>query len=180
MTRSWELGNGDLGLCSTCAIFLKVMMHSRSSPANTLKLFHCTDTRMSDIMCDCKRRATTAVQMMHGISSKFLNELLAYKPVEDSATDLRMTQMLRPDSSKKLGMRHDRSSASTSILSGKRASIARIISYKLPSFCSHTFEARSRARGCLAAHFPRTRRSTIRHYIGLCNWAISNSLLEPF
>ena len=115
---------------------------------------------------------------MGSVSWTFLNDLFAYKPVEVSDTEMKMAQILRSDSSKRLGMRHDRSSASASIFSGKGASIAGMNSYKLPSFCSHTFEAGSRVRGYLATHFSRTHPSIKHYYIGRYNWTILYSSLS--
>lgn len=42
----FEGRTGDLSAPGGVAIFLKVMVHSISSPANTVDSFHCTKTRM--------------------------------------------------------------------------------------------------------------------------------------
>jgi hypothetical protein len=42
------LRNGERSCPADAATFLKVMVHSTSSPANTVASFHCTNTRMFD------------------------------------------------------------------------------------------------------------------------------------
>lgn len=44
------LRSGDLSRPSGVAVFLKVIVHSMSSPANTVEFFHCTKTRMFEVM----------------------------------------------------------------------------------------------------------------------------------
>lgn len=48
-TRGRELGEGELEARCLGETFLKVMMHSMSSPANILEVSHWTDTLISDM-----------------------------------------------------------------------------------------------------------------------------------
>lgn len=48
--RSCEFGDGERRRLRVCETFLNVIVHSISSPANTVEFLHCTDTRISDIV----------------------------------------------------------------------------------------------------------------------------------
>ena len=50
LLRSSELGEGERCGLGACETFLNVIVHSMSSPAKTVDDFHCTDTRISDMV----------------------------------------------------------------------------------------------------------------------------------
>jgi len=47
---SCELGDGIRGKLCACETFSNVIVHSISSPAKTVELFHCVETWMADMI----------------------------------------------------------------------------------------------------------------------------------